>query len=96
MRKKLKRKVEQNEKKKDIFGSDVVSDLYASGNSSCISRNRKVKSACCWPYKMKLSGNSLLIYYSGEKSPNVVLNAKTGKIVHYIKKIVKEKENGIN
>lgn len=46
---------------------------------------KTVRSDCYWPYKMKISGNKLVVYYEGEGTHAAILYNQTGKTYQYIK-----------
>ena len=86
----------KNNKSGMVMYIDSAGNLYTTGyyerviykisSKGKLLWSKTVRSDCYWPYKMKISGNRLAVYYEGEGSPNVLLNKQTGKTIRYVKK----------
>lgn len=62
------------------FYSDTIYKISPKGKMIW---SRRVKNECYWPSKIKYSKNKLTVCYDGNNSPDVVINANSGRIIKY-------------
>lgn len=73
------------DKKGSLYVTGYYNDtIYKISPKGKMVWSRRVKSECYWPIKIKYSKNKITVYYDGNNSPNVVINARNGKIIKYI------------